>query len=197
MAKDFKRSKKPQRSRRGTSPWLLVFAAFFCGYLSGSVLDVSQLGGWLNARIAQVQQNKTEPQTLATQAKLPKPKFEFYTLLTQNETTPSVQSPKAALLHPPAAPSVTAKRPLAQQKKIKANFVVQLASFHQKKDAEQMKAELILKGFSATIESINRQNRQWYRVVMGPFSDRIEAEKAQVAVARSAHTMGLVRKMNA
>ena len=197
MAKDFKKNKKPQRPRRHTSPWLLVLTAFFCGYLSGSLFDVSQLGGWLNARIAQVSQNKTEPQTLATQAKLPKPKFEFYTLLTQNEAIPPVQSPKAAAPHPPASPPIAAKRPLAQQKKAKANFVVQLASFHQKKDAEQMKAELILKGFSATIESINRQNRQWYRVVMGPFSDRIEAEKAQVAVARSEHTMGLVRKMAA
>lgn len=200
MAKEY--TKKNKTHPRTSTPWLLALTAFFCGYLSGNLFNLSELAAWIKTNVASEDKKEAMPKPANVQAKLPKPKFEFYTLLTQEESvTPAISHAVPAESRPSAPKEMTAVKQAApvktERKENKENYVVQIASFNKKQDAERMKASLILKGFNVAIVSVKRQNMEWFRVMMGPFPNRIEAEKAQVDVARSERVMGLIRKMDA
>jgi cell division protein FtsN len=76
-------------------------------------------------------------------------------------------------------------------------YLVQVGSFRNMREAERMKAMLVMKGFDVHIASAIQQHVNWYRVIIGPFSSRIEAQQAQGAFARREHVMGMIRKMDA
>lgn len=59
-------------------------------------------------------------------------------------------------------------------------YMLQVASFKELKDAEQVRAELILLNMDARVEQATiRDNEQWYRVVVGPFTSRSKLSKAR------------------
>ena len=74
-------------------------------------------------------------------------------------------------------------------------YVLQLASFHRREDAERLKALLIMHGIDVQIHAILQQNVSWYRVVAGPFTSREEALQMQALVGRKQRIVGIVRKM--
>ena len=144
---------------------------------------------------------------------LNKPKFEFYTLLSKE--IPASQLQQTELKALPSNPSAKGKPPVeiasptfvgnkpskrVSEKKpapIKTTYLVQVASFQNQKDAEKLKATLILKDYKAFITSISQKQQTWYRVIIGPYTSRQKAEAAQVGLARSEHIMGMIRKMDA
>lgn len=78
-----------------------------------------------------------------------------------------------------------------------ANFVVQVASFKARSDAEHMKGLLILKGFEVTVAAVSTPAQgTWYRVVIGPYPNRTLAQKAQVILAKTERLNGMVRAAN-
>ena len=123
-------------------------------------------------------------------AQLPKPKFEFYTLLTQEKTR---QNPVTS-----AAPSpkkiVAVEDEKAHAKRV---YVLQLASFQRREDAEHMQALLIMRGFDVSIKTIKQEGAAWHRVMMGPFPSKLQAEKIQGAIVQSEQISGIVRRMDA
>jgi cell division protein FtsN len=131
---------------------------------------------------------------------LPKPQFEFYTLLTQEKAPlklkPAVVEPVVvAVAAPKPLPATIAVAPPVTDSKYK--YLVQMASFQRQEDAEQMKASLTMKGLQARINTIKQQGGVWHRVVIGPFGSRQAAEKTQSEVARSEHISGIIRRMDA
>lgn len=73
-------------------------------------------------------------------------------------------------------------------------FVVQVASFKARQDAEHMKGLLILKGFEVAVVPISTPNQgNWFRVVIGPYPNRGLAQQAQGILARTQHLRGMVR----
>lgn len=59
-------------------------------------------------------------------------------------------------------------------------YMLQVASFKDLKDAEQVRAELILLNMEAKIEQATiRGNETWHRVVVGPFTSRSRLSKAR------------------
>lgn len=216
MAKDYRRGN--QRSRSSAPRRLLgVLAAFLGGYLAATIFDFTSLSTWVNDHLL------TEKQTVQPQAKvakrpaeLPKPKFEFYTLLSKDSSVPEVR-PKApttpAATTPntppqqsmPATPTPTANNtqapqqavPVTQSKPVKAReaYLIQVAAFNRRPDAENLKAGLVLKGFDVSIATVTtQQGVNWYRVMIGPFHSQEDAQKAQAALVRSEHIKGLIRK---
>lgn len=128
-------------------------------------------------------------------ADLPKPKFEFYTLLTQEKAKP-VKTPTPPVMEAPrtvAAPVVASTVEIDTHKK---QYVLQLASFQRREDAEHMLAGLVMRGFEASIKSTTQQGAAWHRVVMGPFSSRLQAEKAQGTIAERERISGIIRRMD-
>lgn len=79
----------------------------------------------------------------------------------------------------------------------KGSYVVQLASFRYYSQAEKFKAKLILKGFDVKISSIDRGPMRWYRVMLGPYSSIVEAQKANIIFQAREHASGMVRQMEA
>ncbi len=55
------------------------------------------------------------------------------------------------------------------------SMLVQVGSFSDSKDADRLKASLILQGYQANIKRSNHQTQILYRVYMGPYTNRAEA----------------------
>lgn len=234
MVRNVARKNIKSRNGGGLSKLMLTFVAFLFGYLSASLLDLNQLGLWVTTRVL-AQQKISPPIPLRSVAALPKPKFEFYTLLANERVgrpdpaaagvvavTPVVI---ASVSHVPSIPlssqasnssvmpanlTVTEKLPLhapltipvveTKKRAVKASdstpFLVQIASFRNLREAERMKASLMLKGFDVSINTALQQRVTWYRVIIGPFGSRLQAQKAQLAFSRSEHIIGMIRKID-
>ncbi|MFI4955086.1 MAG: SPOR domain-containing protein [Gammaproteobacteria bacterium] len=91
------------------------------------------------------------------------PTFEFYDILPEKQITPTKPIEKKAPPPPPA----------------EQNYWVQVGSFQNFTDADQLKAELALLGFPALIETVTIDNQTWYRVRSGPFPTQEDAQAAQ------------------
>jgi cell division protein FtsN len=152
------------------------------------------------AKIAEA--NKTPPSPTAPI----KPKYDFYTLLPESEVivpneavpekTPSpVVAPtvpvspeqaakidtaraQAALsgLTPPPPPPVAKPAPVT-------TFFLQAGSFRKQADADKVRAQIILLGQASTVESGTVKDETWYRVLVGPFSNREQLTTAQKQLA--------------
>jgi cell division protein FtsN len=154
------------------------------------------------AKIAEANKTPPSPQAPA------KPKYDFYTLLPESEvivpneavpekTLPAVVAPvapvtpeqaakidtaraQAALsgLTPPPAPPVA--KPAAVTK-----FFLQAGSFRKQADADKVRAQIILLGQTVQVESGTVKDEIWYRVLVGPYSNREQLTIAQKQLAGS------------
>ncbi len=218
-------SNQRKQKSQGGGQLLMVLVAFATGYMSSSIIDINHLGSMFNQSLSQwgwktnstiSQKMPNNPTTVAHQ-----PKLEFYTVLAQKtEHKVPVGTDLQKMLKPaelPQAPPVLANK-VEETKKIapvevakavneatesnkslvkKGQYVVQLASFRYYTQAEKFRAKLLLKGFDVKITSISRGSLQWYRVMLGPFNNQLEAQKAQHAYQTREHTSGMVKPADA
>ena len=75
-------------------------------------------------------------------------------------------------------------------------YDLQVASFTSQTRAEELRANLILDSFQASTLAVNGSERISYRVVVGPFSRRVEAERAMTALRGKGLNPILVSKSN-
>jgi len=156
------------------------------------------------AKIAEANKAPPSPQAPA------KPKYDFYTLLPESEVivpneavpekTPPIVAPivapvtpaqaakidtaraQAALsgVTPPPAPPVAKPGPAAVTK-----FFLQAGSFRKETDADKVRAQIILLGQTVQVESGTVKDETWFRVLVGPFSNREQLTIAQKQLAGS------------
>lgn len=208
MAKDYGRSRPQRRGNSGSKQFLMVLLAFLVGYLTASVFDFASLSHWVNTRLMAQESSPAPLARVAAKPKdLPKPKFEFYTLLANGKTTLAPPAPKAAEktaaaeLKPAASPTIN-KDPIVQlaenkttvQPNNRETYIIQVGSFKTPPEAERMKAALILKGFSVSIVPVTQGSLAWYRVIIGPYNSHADAQKVQLAFAQTEHVKGMIRK---
>lgn len=150
---------------------------------------------------AAAQQPKAPPSTPAPQQPV-KPKYDFYTLLPESEVIvppdalpeekapPPVSPEEAAKIdaaraeaalkgQTPPPPPVVAKAPVTTQ------FFLQAGSFRKRSDADKVRAQIILLGQNVQVESGTVREETWYRVLVGPFSNRAQLTAAQKQLAGS------------
>lgn len=223
MAKDYGR--RPSRQRSSAPKQVFwVLASFVGGYLAATVFDFTSLTTWINTQVlGQQNEQKNTAQVVAKPNEIPKPKFEFYTLLAKDRSAPAqvthqvnpatmaqtkvVVSPSSPAASVPNTPTplaanqptqtpavVTESKPVTSSKE---SYLLQLASFKSKQEAERLKAALTLKGFDVHVAMSSQQQGNWFRVILGPFHSRGDAEKARMAIARSERITGMIRKMDA
>jgi cell division protein FtsN len=197
MSRDYA-ARRPYPKARVQSPRrvLTIVTSFLCGYLVASVFDLNSLMTWTRQLYP-----KANPETVVAETKaqvpLPKPKLEFYTLLSKDNNKPPmapqdlVRSAQLSKTEIPAASLSTA--PPAQN--ADETYQLQVASFNKREDAEHLKASLVLGGFEATIATIEKQKVLWYRVSIGPFPSRAAAQKAQTVVLQNEHMQGILRRV--
>ena len=199
--------KKPtlhHKKKRSYKHVVWMMCGFVFGYLIGSWYDFAHLQKWCWQQWKIYHEPIVVTKSSTKHVGIPKPKFEFYTLLTNDHGTRVVASAapistsKVAKVTTLAdnAPKVVATNPKPSPVATHENFVVQVASFQQLREAERLKVALLMKGFDVKITSVKQNNLSWYRVNMGPFNSKQEAQKAQVAFAQRQHVMGMIRKMD-
>ena len=243
MAKEY--WKKNSTRRKGSSSKLLVMmlVSFLTGYLTASIFDLTSVSNWINTQLLAQHTSPIATKSVAQQAPLPKPKFEFYTLLanqhaqsepvanvapvrtaaTTLSAAPTIPAPSPVPANPanellaknqpapiavtsaktlapivtPVAPVVSAGKSASLAAIRKKSYLVQVASFKSRVEAERIKGSLVLKGFAVNVVTVNQQQTSWFRVIIGPYESRDQAEKAQVSIARSEHLNGMIRRMDA
>ncbi len=92
-----------------------------------------------------------------------KPRFEFYTILSELEVF--VPEPEAD------APSSTQMNQAEPAPASGKQYLLQAGSFKSKADAERLKTSLALLGVQSSIQSVKLNADQWHRVRIGPFSN--------------------------
>lgn len=224
MAKSYARNRQARPQRHSSGRFVVALASFLCGYLAATVFDIASLTTWVNKNVFNHNNKSTAPatQVVAQQKPLPKPKFEFYTLLSKDNSPPVLANRPVAVAPAPAPAQVAANapqssvamqtaaqqatqavvvsesRPLAPITKlhpVKGSYQIQIASFNRRPDAEHLKASLLMRGFDVSVVPVTQRNMTWFRVIIGPFVSRGEAEKAQSVVARSERMQGMIRKV--
>lgn len=68
---------------------------------------------------------------------------------------------------------------VAEQEKSDKRYLMQCASFRTRAQAEEMKAKIAFQGLEALIRSSTGSNGDWFRVILGPFDTKRDAEKAK------------------
>ncbi len=194
---------------------MLVCVSFFSGYLVASYLDIGRLGNWLSSLAPESSRLVSAPQ-LASHTQ--KPKLEFYTLLTANHGTvaiPPRPAPIVAKAAPVAhttvatqhvAPAITVQaretkpnvKTVAQKAlAAKLGYTIQVAALRTQQDAERMKASLLLRGFQVHVSSTASNGVTWFRVMVGPFASRAQAEETRSVLVHRERMNGMIRKMDA
>jgi len=138
-----------------------------------------------------------------------KPKYDFYTLLPESEvivppdavpekTLPTPQTAPVAPVTPAEAAKIDTARaqaalsgitpppapPVAKAAPV-TKFFLQAGSFRKEADADKVRAQIILLGQAVSVESGTVKDETWYRVLVGPFSNREQLTTAQKQLAGS------------
>lgn len=104
-----------------------------------------------------------------------KPRFDFYTLLRETEVIVPDSSVPQAEEAPPDQSASTPATPTAKEV-----FLLQVGSFKSNRDADSLRARLLLLNLSASIEMVTpRPGETWHRVLVGPFTNRAELASAR------------------
>ncbi len=203
MAKINVRKKRSTKIRGFLKQMTLLLLVFLLGYMTASVEHGTHLKQWF--MVQWFDQHVSAASFSAQQAALPRPKFEFYTLLARESGDQVKQPLLAAVKSAVSAPAqelsekmvaVNTIKDNSVNTKVKETYLVQLASFRHLHEADRLKALLVIKGFPVSIASTTQQGLPWYRVVMGPFTSKVQAQQAQTAFARSEHLTGMVRRVD-
>lgn len=138
-----------------------------------------------------------------------KPKYDFYTLLPESEvivppdavpekTLPTPQTAPVAPVTPAEAAKIDTARaqaalsgvtpppapPVAKAAPV-TKFFLQAGSFRKEADADKVRAQIILLGQAVSVESGTVKDETWYRVLVGPFSNREQLTTAQKQLSGS------------
>jgi len=113
------------------------------------------------AESALVEDNSTKA------AKPKKPRYDFFTVLPEMEVVvPEQELRNKAKPSPDVAPTGT-----------QDSYILQVGSFRNAADAEQMKARLAMLGSVATVQTVTVNGQTWHRVRIGPFKGARKADE--------------------
>lgn len=107
------------------------------------------------------------------EAKPDKPRYDFFTVLPEMEVVVPEQELKDS--SQPQSPQT----PEADEE----IYLLQVGSFRQTGDAEQMKARLALLGMTAKIQSVSVNEATWHRVRIGPVTGARQADEIRQRLA--------------
>lgn len=179
MAKAPAKKKGASRNTRASSGkgvpgwlWLMLGLALgiFCAFL-WHLWELKQDGGKRPAQTAATEAVPASPKKKPAEKPAPasdaeEPRFEFYTLLPNQEVMPGKGS----------TPARTAPKASGGE----AAYVLQAGSFKSEAEADKRRAAILLMGLPVKIVKVPvKPGEAWYRVVVGPFDGKASAQSAQ------------------
>lgn len=109
-------------------------------------------------------------------------------------TTAANNSAKSNPARQVAQVKVADAKPVKTPPQGKGSYLIQVASFKARPDAEHMKGMLILKGFDVNVVPVvTPAQGNWFRVIVGPYPNRDQAQRAQASLAKNERLHGMVR----
>ncbi len=171
-----KRTTRKAGQKRPVPGWIILLS----GVLSGLLLAVFiYIKGWVPEPI---QNTQTPVPGVAEEVVKPvedvsqdlsknKPDYDFYSVLPEME----VVIPKEELAQEAARNSK------------EYTYILQVGSFKQLSDAEELKARIAFSGQIAHIQAIDVNGTQYHRVRVGPFDSSREADKQKRQLEQGGH----------
>ncbi|MCP4047043.1 MAG: SPOR domain-containing protein [Gammaproteobacteria bacterium] len=99
-----------------------------------------------------------------------KPRYDFFTVLPEMEVVVPEQELSRKADKPEPAPDSSSDN-------TGDNYILQVGSFRNAPDAEQMKARLALLGSMASVQTVTVNGKTWHRVRIGPFVGARKADE--------------------
>ena len=123
-------------------------------------------------------------------------KFDFFTLLPEREVI--VADERAA-----AKPAATAAIPKSDKPPADAKpdpnmekYILQAGSFRQGVDADRRRAQILLLGLDAKVESVEANGERWHRVYVGPFQSHNTLSDARSKLINESIDTLVIRQKN-
>lgn len=203
MAQDYKRNAayKPKTKIPG---WLTFFAGLAIG-LSAAFLLYLKHQSDNEQRMNTPPASTATPPTNAKDTTTPPPRFDFYTILPEQEVIipdQEIKEPKPTKSKrdtnkqtPPAStptPAVIASLPSTTGKK--SNYIVQVGAFKKAEEADRLRAALALLGVESTVQVVRiGDSDSFHRVRVGPFEDIDKANRTRSKLKQHNYTSILLQ----
>lgn len=212
-AKKKRRSHFHSRTRQYTPPpptfsWLWMASGVCLGILISAIVYWKFHSPPAHAPIVVSMKTKTESSSHARKkenkkqahATEPNNRFEFYNLLPnlnaellELATKSTHTDAEASLAQKPPPPTQYTEK---AREAFSAGYIIQAGSFKQFKHAQELKAQLALLGFQTSIQTVKmKENEYWYRVYLGPFQEKAQAESSRQKLEQAQKLHSLVLKM--
>ena len=140
------------------------------GFAVGCVFGGLGCLGFFNALEADETAAETIPSAPPALEVTVGPRFDFYTVLPNQELD----------LNPDIEPAN-----LQSGNASSTQYLLQVGSFRQQAEADRRRGELALLGLEATVELGDGDNGRWYRVYLGPFESRSKMARARSLTAQA------------
>ena len=175
MASAAKPVKKPsatrsQKTTGATEAPPTLSAAHFQGFAVGLIAGVLASIVFIPASESPVPATESLPMTTSAGQVDEGPRFDFYTVLPNQELD----------LNPDIEPA-----DLQSRSEGDAQYLLQVGSFRQQADADRRRGELALLGLEATVEAGDSDSGRWHRVYLGPFESRSDMARARALTAQA------------
>lgn len=164
-------SRQQPAPRRAIPGWLWLISGLAIGLFIAFLFQ-------LEPGRETVKRDKTPPAPPPSQTSKAseEPRYDFYTLLPESEViVPQGGVPEVA----PTTKTETAGKTEAAVDD-GARFFLQAGSFRKRTDADRVRAQILLLGLDVRLEDARLDSGDvWYRVQVGPFTDRTRLSQAQ------------------
>ena len=145
----------------------LVLAALILGSQDGSRSGFGSGLKTLFNKLSTAAPEQTESKVSAG-VESPRPKLDFYTVLPKIERIiPDDPTPED-----PVPDAVESDTDAPRVEGRKSWYVLQVASYQSFNEADRLKAQLTLSGFDAVIQRVSVENREYFRVRLGPYESQ-------------------------
>lgn len=193
MSRDYKKTTRKKKTCNCRN-W------FFSGILLGAVASAL-----ICYEITKPEDQNSKESNASThdEKQIPKPRFDFYTLLPETEiditedvdqqpvaTKKPVVSPLPEKPKPETKPVVKVETPSSKPK----HFQLQLGSFTRRADADKFKAELAFKGIASKISKVTINNQVYYRVIIGPIKTESAMKRMRAKLKKQSIDSMVIKK---
>jgi len=197
MTRDYRKGAPPRPRRRAEPRGTCAFWFLVGGVLGGFGVGLA----WML--------HEPPPQAVVAEAPAtareatPKPKFDFYSLLPEEEVVVPADTPPEPVQLPPA-PQPEAAAPASQPQQTpvataapspaaSGDYLVQVGSFRKPDDAERLRAQLAMLGIQTSIQTVTIDNGQTYHRVRTGAYDKSGANAVQSKLKQNGHDSMMMR----
>lgn len=123
-------------------------------------------------------------------------KFDFFTLLPEREVIVNEERPAPKPAPKAAAPKNERPPVEAKPDENMEKYILQAGSFRQGADADRRRAQILLLGLDAKVESVEANGERWHRVYVGPFQSHNTLSDARSKLINESIDTLVIRQKN-